>query len=83
MRGKKPGAVRSQVEWDIMKNIKSVLISLLLLLGVFGAAAAQAYPGHFYGPRVGVGLYVDPWPAFYPWAYAPYGYYGGYYGGWR
>jgi hypothetical protein len=59
-----------------MKTFKSLLIAALLALGAFATSAAQAHPGHFYGPRVGV--YVDPWAVFYPWATYPYGY--GYYG---
>jgi hypothetical protein len=56
-----------------MKTIKTALLALTLLAGVFGATAAQAYPGHFYGGGR-VGVFVDPWPLFYPgWGYG-YGY---------
>ena len=56
-----------------MKTVKTILLALALFAGIFGATAAQAYPGHFYGPRVGV--VINPWPAFYPW----WGYYPSYY----
>jgi hypothetical protein len=48
-----------------------------MLCGLFSAVSAEARPGYFYGPRVGV--FIDPWPALYTGAYYPYGYYG-YYG---
>jgi hypothetical protein len=55
-----------------MKALKNVLIAATVCAGLFGAAAAQAYPGHFYG-RVGVGVVFDPWPGYYPgWGYYPY-----------
>ena len=60
-----------------MKSLKSILIAFLLFSGLFGATVAQARPGHFYGPHVGV--FIDPWPLFYagsyPYGYYPYGYY--------
>ena len=59
-----------------MKSIKSVLM-LLLLLGPLSATVAQAEHGHagggFHGGHVGV--FIDPWPWFYPYSYYPYGYY--------
>ncbi len=58
-----------------MKTVKSTLLAITLLAGIFGATAAQAYPGHFYGPRVGV--FVDPWPVVYSGLGYGYGY--GYY----
>lgn len=62
----------------IMKSIKTILLASLILAGAFGTSAAQAHPGHFYGPRVGI--YIDPWVAFYPWAAYPYPYGYGYSG---
>ena len=59
-----------------MKALKNVLFAATVCAGLFGAAAAQAYPGHFHG-RVGVGIVVDPWVGYYPgWGYSPYPYYG-------
>ena len=55
-----------------MKTLKKILLAATVCAGLFGAATAQAYPGHFYG-RVGVGVVVDPWPLVYPgWGYYPY-----------
>jgi hypothetical protein len=69
---KTEAATRKQGE--IMKALKTVLFAATLCSGLLGAAAAQAYPGHFHG-RVGVGVVVDPWPLIYPgWGYYP-GYY--------
>lgn len=64
--------VCSFTELHTMKTVKSILIASLLLLGAFATSSAQAHPGHFYGPRVGV--FIDPWAVFYPWSYYPYGY---------
>ena len=53
-----------------MKTLKTILVAATMFAGVFGAGAAQAHPGHFYGR---VGVVVDPWPLFYPgWGYYPY-----------
>jgi hypothetical protein len=57
-----------------MRAIKSVIL-LLFLLGPATASVAHAQHGFYHGPRVGV--FVDPWPFFYP--YYPYAYYPGYY----
>jgi hypothetical protein len=55
-----------------MKPFKTILFAATMCVGVFGATVAQAYPGHFYG-RVGVGVVIDPWPAYYSgWGYYPY-----------
>jgi hypothetical protein len=54
-----------------MKLIKITLLLLLVgpaTVGVAWADHHQSY-GHFYGPRLG--LYLDPWPLFFP----PIGYY--------
>ncbi|HEX7641047.1 MAG TPA: hypothetical protein VF472_02445 [Burkholderiaceae bacterium] len=64
-----------KVEAEIMKAFKTVLLAVTMSVGIFGAASVQAHPGHFHG-YVGVGVAVDPWPAFYPgWGYYPYSYY--------
>ena len=71
----------------MMKTIKAIFISLLLL-GSLTATVAQAAPWHgggFHGYRggfgvgvglgLGVGLALDGWPGYYPYGYYPYGYY--------
>ncbi len=60
-----------------MKSIKSTLL-LLLLLGPVAATIAHADHGHYRGGggfRGGhLGVFIDPWPLFYPFSYYPYGY---------
>ncbi|MBV8666995.1 MAG: hypothetical protein JO269_10985 [Burkholderiaceae bacterium] len=56
-----------------MKALKSIAL-FMVLLGPLTATVAHA--DHFrHGPRVGV--FIDPWPLYYPyypWGYYPYGY---------
>lgn len=54
-----------------MKSFKAAIL-LLMLLGPMTATVARADHGHFHGH---VGVFIAPWPVYYPYSYYPYGYY--------